>query len=50
MLWGYAILDRMFSVGLIEKITFEQNLKEMRELAMQIPGGRAFQVKPVQRF
>lgn len=50
MLRGYAILGRMFSVRLIEKVMFEQNLKEVSELAMRTSGGRAFQVKPVQSF
>lgn len=44
-----AILDRVFSVGLTE-VTFEQNLKVVRELGRQKSVGRAFQVKPMARF
>lgn len=47
---GNAVFDRIFSIGLMEKITFEQILKVVRELAMQKSGGRTFQVKSVQRF
>lgn len=32
------------------KVTFEQNLKVVRELGRQKSGGRVFQVKPMGRF
>lgn len=37
--------NRMAREGLIEKLTLNQSLKEVKEQTMQISGGRDFQAK-----
>lgn len=42
---GLAILKRMARAGLIEKITFEKDLKEMKELIITLFGRKEFQAE-----
>lgn len=49
--WLVLILSRVLREGVREELTFEKRLREVKELAVWVSRGRAFQVEkqPVQK-